>query len=192
MALRCALEGSESMNATTRIIDLGDYDLPFCAGKDDQVAYPPGVFRFREAIRSADGILLGSPEYHGNVSGVLKNALDLTGFDEFEGKLVGLIGVSGGVMGAFDALNTLRDVGRALHAWVIPEQAAVATAWKVFSEVGSVQNPALRERLLRVGRQVAHFARLHKCADYNHFLRSWEEAPPNPGGTKQIATPVQA
>jgi NAD(P)H-dependent FMN reductase len=173
-------------------IDLGNYDLPFCAGKDDQVSYPPGVFRFREDIRKADGILFGSPEYHGNVSGVLKNALDLTGFDEFEGKLVGLIGVSGGAMGAFDALNTLRDVGRALHAWVIPEQAAIPTAWKVFTSDGTVQNESLKDRLHRVGRQVAHFARMHKCADVHNFLRLWEEAPSNPGGTRTISVPAVA
>jgi NAD(P)H-dependent FMN reductase len=41
------------------------------------------------------------------------------GFEEFEGKMLGLVGVSGGAMGAFGAMNSLREVGRALHAWVI-------------------------------------------------------------------------
>jgi FMN reductase len=50
-------------------------------------------------------------------AGVLKNALDLMGFEEFEGKVVGLVAVSGGAMGGLSALNGLRDISRALHAW---------------------------------------------------------------------------
>jgi len=64
-------------------------------------------------VKRAQGILLATPEYHGGYSGVLKNALDLMGFDEFEGKMIGLVGVSGGNMGAFGALSSLRSVGRA-------------------------------------------------------------------------------
>ena len=187
MALRSALDGAESMNASTSLLDLRDFDLVFCAGKDDEIEYPAQVHRFREQIQAADGVILGTPEYHGNVSGVLKNALDLTGFAEFEGKMVGLIGVSGGAMGAFDALNTLRTVGRALHAWVVPEQAAVPQAWKVFDADGAVRDAALNERLHRVGRQVAHFARLHKCAQFHDFLKAWQQAPPNPGGAEKGA-----
>ena len=60
-----------------------------------QGGYPPGVGKLREEVRAAEGIILGTPEYHGGFSGVLKNALDLMGFDEFEGKMMGLVGVSG-------------------------------------------------------------------------------------------------
>jgi multimeric flavodoxin WrbA len=61
-------------------------------------------------VRAAQGIILATPEYHGGYSGVLKNALDLMGFEEFEGKVRGLVGVSGGGMGAFGSLNNLRAV----------------------------------------------------------------------------------
>jgi NAD(P)H-dependent FMN reductase len=104
------------------------------------------------------------------------------GFEEFEGKMIGLVGVSGGAMGAFEGINSLRNIGRALHAWVVPEQAAVPEAWKVFEADGTVKDPRLEKRLKEVGRQVARFARLHKCAADNEFLKNWEEAPSNPGG----------
>ena len=38
-------------------------------------------------------------------SGVLKNVVDLMGFDEFEGRMMGLVGVSGGRMGALAAMS---------------------------------------------------------------------------------------
>src|SRR5436190_22164374 len=180
-AVETALEGAAESGANTRLIDLRDYNLVFRDGKEES-AYPPDVFRLRAEVKQADGVILGTPEYHGSFSGVLKNALDLMGFDEFEGKMLGLVGVSGGVMGAFEGINSLRNVGRALHAWVVPEQAAVREAWKVFDESGAVKDARIETRLKEVGRQVARFAWLHKSAAANEFLKKWEEAPPNPGG----------
>jgi NAD(P)H-dependent FMN reductase len=182
MALGIALRGAAESGARTQLIDLADYDLMFMDGRES--GFPAGVLRLREAVKAADGLILGTPEYHGNFSGVLKNALDLMGFDEMEGKMIGLVGVSGGGMGAFDAMNGLRDVGRALHAWVIPQQAAVPEAWKEFDEHGNLKNRPLEDRLLEVGREVAKFAYLHKCGRVGEFLKDWEKAPVNPGGNQ--------
>ena len=178
MAVETALRGAAELNAATELIDLAQLDLAFAGGGGHK---GPDFERLSREIKQADGIILGTPEYHGSFSGVLKNALDLMGFDEFEGKMLGLVGVSGGSMGAFEGINSLRNVGRALHAWVVPEQAAVPEAWKVFDAAGAVKDAAIEKRLKDVGRQVARFARLHKCAA-NEFLKTWEEAPPNPGG----------
>ena len=180
-AVKIALRGAEEAGARTQLIDLRDYSLIFCDGKEDESRYPEDVFKLRKEVQQAKGIILGTPEYHGSFSGVLKNSLDLMGFDEFEGKMIGLVGVSGGRMGAFDAMNSLRNIGRALHAWVIPEQASVPEAWKIFSEDGTITDPQLEERLKEVGRQVARFARLHKCEDALEFLRNWQKAQANPG-----------
>jgi NAD(P)H-dependent FMN reductase len=182
MALQVALAGAKEAGAQTRLIDLREYRLIFCDGKEDESGYPTDVFRLREDVRAAQGIILATPEYHGGYSGVLKNALDLMGFEEFEGKMLGLVGVSGGGMGAFGALNNLRAVGRALHAWVIPEQASIPQAWKVFDAAGNLQDSDLEKRLKDVGRQVARFAYLHTSQQAQEFLRAWEGAPVNPGG----------
>jgi len=185
MALRVALEGAKEAGAATRLLDLSDYKLIFCDGKEDESKYPQDVFRLREDVRAANGILLATPEYHGGYSGVLKNALDLMGFEEFEGKMLGLVGVSGGRMGAFGAMNSLREVGRALHAWVIPEQASIPEAWKVFDETGAPKDSGLEKRLKGVGRQVARFAWLHTSQSAQEFLQAWENAPENPGGGQE-------
>jgi FMN reductase len=179
MAVETALRGAREVGAVTQLIDLREYELPFVDGSK---LASSDLDRLRSEFHAADGILLGTPEYHGSFSGVLKNALDLMGFEEFEGKMIGLVGVSGGSMGAFEALNSLRHIGRSLHAWVIPQQASVPEAWKVFDASGHVQDPLQEARLLEVGRQVGRFARLHKCAEHTEFLKKWESAPPNPGG----------
>jgi FMN reductase len=99
-----ALRGVEEAGAQTELIDLRDYRVIFCDGKDDESLYPEDVFKLREAVRRVQGIILATPEYHGGYSGVLKNALDLMGFEEFEGKMLALVGVSGGRMGASGAI----------------------------------------------------------------------------------------
>jgi NAD(P)H-dependent FMN reductase len=182
MALASALAGATANGAATRLIDLRDYNLPFVTapkGPEQQLA---DVQRLRSDVKAADGIILATPEYHGSFSGVLKNAIDLMGFEEFEGKMLGLVGVSGGRMGAFDALNTLRSVGRALHAWVLPEQVSIPEAWSVFNSEGRISDRKLEQRLSETGAKVARFARVHKCATAEQFLQEWQNAPDNPGG----------
>jgi NAD(P)H-dependent FMN reductase len=182
MALAAALEGAREVGAVTSLLDLRDYDLPLMDARKDDETYPPDVTRLRFAVREAQGIILGTPEYHGGFSGVLKNALDLMGFEEFEGKMLGLIGVSAGRMGAINALNSLRTVGRSLHAWVVPEQASVPEAWRYFDDSGHVTDAHLEGALKAVGRQVARFAYLHTSEQALEFLRLWEQATENPGG----------
>ncbi len=177
-----ALAGARDAGADVELIDLRELELPFCDGKEDESGYPEDVFELRDRVDAADGIVLGTPEYHGGYSGVLKNALDLMGFDEFEGKMIGLVGVSGGRMGAFGAMNALREVGRALHAWVVPTQASIPRAWSVFEDdTGELTDEDLADRVRQVGEELVRYARLHGAEDKLDFLRSWEAAAENPG-----------
>ena len=186
LAVQVALRGAAELGAETSLLDLRDYKLPFCDGRVNEETCPPDVLRLRRDLRAAHGIILGTPEYHASFSGVLKNALDLMGFDEFEGKMLGLVGVSGGRLGAINALNSLRMVGRALHAWVIPEQVSVAEAFRAFDAEGKPRDPRMESALLEVGRQVARFAVLHNSAQVQEFLRLWEKAPFNPGASDEL------
>ena len=181
-AVKIALQGAAEVGVKTEFIDLNNYNLAFCDGRSEANTYPDGVVKLKNTFVKAQGIILGTPEYHGGYSGVLKNAIDLMGFQEFEGKMIGLIGVSGGSMGATNALNSLRNIGRSLHAWIIPEQAAIGDAWKVFDNTGTMKDKKLEKRVKEVGRQVARFAYLHTSEKSKEFMSAWESAPINPGG----------
>jgi len=144
-ALSVAAERVRSLGAEVETLDLRSLHLPFCNGGD---AYPdyPDVARLQQAVRRADGIILVTPEYHGSVSGVLKNALDLMGFEEFTNKVTGLISVLGGQSNN-NALNDLRTIMRWVHAWTIPEQVAIGQAWKAFDHDGNLVDDGLSKRL---------------------------------------------
>jgi NAD(P)H-dependent FMN reductase len=181
-ALQLTLAGAAELGAETQLLDLRDYDLVFCDGDTADEDLPESVKRLKHEVQQAHGILLGTPEYHGGYSGVLKNALDLMGFAQFEGKMIGLIGVAGGRMGAINSLTSLRAVGRALHAWVLPDEVSISQAGQQFAADGSLKDPQLADRVRNLGRQVARFAYLHNSQQALDFLRAWEEAPYNPGG----------
>ena len=182
MALEIVLEGAKEVGAEVKLIDLRDYELVFCDGKENEASYPADVNKLKEEVAQARGIILGTPEYHASFSGVLKNALDLMGFKQFESKIMGLVGVAGGAAGAVNALNGLRVVGRSLHAWVIPEQVSIPQAWQVFDPDGTLKDSMIETRLKELGRQVARFAYLHSSEKTREFMDAWENAPPNPGG----------
>ena len=182
-ALAVALEGARAEGAAVHMLELRDYELVFY-GMMEEDAYPPDVHRLRKAVQQADGIILGSPEYHGSLSGVLKNALDLMSFDEIEGKVIGLVGVSGGTHGSVNALNSLRTIGRNLHAWVLPQQVSIPEAYKYFDVTGNINNTSFEKRLREVGKRVAQFAKLLEINKDEEFVRMWESLPENPGGRK--------
>jgi NAD(P)H-dependent FMN reductase len=140
--------------------------------------------QLREDVKAAQGVILGTPEYHASFSGVLKYALDLMGFEEFEGKMIGLIVIAGGKMGAVNSLAGLRAVGRSLHAWVVPKQVSVSEVWGKFDQSGNLMDAELEENIKEVGRQVARFAFLHNSAQTQQFMQQWETAPDNPGGSR--------
>jgi len=177
-SLEICLKGASQAGVEVEMLDLKDYDLVFCDGNSTN-DYPEDVLKLRRQVKSSHGVILGTPEYHGSYSGVLKNALDLMGFEEFEGKMIGLVGVSAGVLGANNAISTLRSVGRSLHAWVVPDQVSIPLADSVFSN--SEVEPDTEKRLLNLGRQVAKFSFLHSSTHAQDFIQAWEAAPNNPG-----------
>ncbi|MDM9384999.1 NADPH-dependent FMN reductase [Chlorogloeopsis sp. ULAP01] len=144
MALRLAAQRTEALGAEVEILDLREMQLPFCTGGGEYPDYPD-VQRLQDAVSSADGLILATPEYHGSVSGVLKNALDLMSFDQLSDKVVGLISVLGGQSNS-NALNDLRVIMRWVHAWVIPEQIAVGQAWNAFNSEGKLLDEKLSQR----------------------------------------------
>lgn len=144
LALQTAAQRIEALGAEVEILDLRSMNLPFCDGGDDYSDYPD-VERLQRSMREADGLILATPEYHGSISGVLKNALDLMSFEELSGKVAGAISVLGGQSNS-NALNDLRVILRWVHAWVIPEQVAIGQAWQAFGTDGKLKDQKLSQR----------------------------------------------
>ena len=155
ISIRRALDGAEAAGASTELLDLRAFDLPVYDADAEDAG---DAVDLRERIRVADSILLGTPMYHGSYSSPLKTAIDYCGFDEFEGTTVGLLAVAGGGF-PVTALEHLRSVCRALDAWVLPHQVAVARAHAAIED-GAFVDDGLDDRTLTLGRKAVEYARI--------------------------------
>jgi FMN reductase len=79
-----------------------------------------------EAVRAADCIVIGTPGYHGGMSGLVKNALDhleLLRDDDrpyLDGRAVGVIVTASGWQACGTALVSVRSAIHALRGWPTP------------------------------------------------------------------------
>lgn len=149
---------SEAAAATLRetgvevdLVDLAELGLPLHDGRIEQLHHPEVVAWVGRA-QQADAHVWVSPEFHSSFSGAMKNALDYLWSDHLQGKLVALIGVVGGAMGAVNTLNALRLVARSMGAWVLPAQLSLTSA-----ECKQGLSEENRERLRGLAAEVVRF-----------------------------------
>ncbi len=175
-ALAIALKGAAEYSAETTLLELRDFNLVFY-GSVPHDEYPPDVLQLRQALKDSQGIILATPEYHGSLTGALKNMLDLMSIEDFETKIIGLVGVAGGNIGAINSLNTMKTICRNLHCWVLPQEVSIANSAQTFDDDGTVKDPAIEERLLNVGRQLVKFASVQRKVQQSEFAQLWKSLP---------------
>jgi len=124
----------------------------FC--EDDEAQPGVAVDAFREAIASADAVLVATPEFNSSIPGALKNALDWASRPASEsallGKPVAVIGASTSVFGAVWAQAETRRVLKATGARVIDRELPVASAATAFTPDGQLAAPELQTALSQI------------------------------------------
>ncbi|MFM8939144.1 MAG: NADPH-dependent FMN reductase [Phenylobacterium sp.] len=130
-ALCAALATAEAQGARTRLAggaflaDLPIYD-PRPGGPTARQA------ELAELVRTADGLIIATPGYHGSLSGVMKNALDTLELlrDDarpyFSDRAVGVIVTAAGSQAAGTTLTAVRSIIHAMRGWPTPFGAALS------------------------------------------------------------------
>lgn len=167
VALEAALDEANRHGASTQLVDLRDYHLP-AYGWDDAGKDAGDAPELRRVVDDADGIILGTPIYHGSYSSPLKSALDYCGRDEFADKTVGLLAVSGGRFPT-KGLEHLRNVSRHINAWVLPLEVGIPNSSSNIGE-NRITDDAIAERVRELGEQVALYTDIDKLPDLKDTL----------------------
>jgi FMN reductase len=102
----------------------------------------PGYAELQARVHWADAIILGSPDYHGSISGAIKNFLDHF-WREFTGKLFATI-IASHEKG-LTATDQLRTVARQCYAWTLPYGVSLLEDADV--KDGQIVSEALQQRL---------------------------------------------
>lgn len=128
-----------------------------------QQGFPAPAETLRERIRTADAVLLATPEYNYSFSGVIKNAIDWASrppAQPFAGKAVAVVSASPGLTGGIRAQWALKPVVAALRARVLFQpEVAVGGAREKFDGEGKLVDPETRERLAALLRELVALAR---------------------------------
>ncbi len=149
----------ESLGAETKIFD--PRDLPLPDATSDQ---HPKVQELRKLSEWSEGQVWCSPERHGAISAVMKAQIDwipleVGGMRPTQGRTLAVMQVSGGSQ-SFNAVNTLRLLGRWMRMITIPNQSSVAMAYKEFDESDRMKPSSYYDRVVDVMEELVKFTLL--------------------------------
>ncbi|RAH50636.1 arsenic resistance protein ArsH [Aspergillus brunneoviolaceus CBS 621.78] len=119
--------------------------------KNDTEHNHPKVQELRELSKWSDGHVWVSPEQHGNLTAVFKNQIDWIPLSTgsvrpTQGRTLAIAQVCGGSQ-SFNAVNSLRILGRWMRMFTIPNQSSIPRAYTHFPDEGQPGD----ERLLPSG-----------------------------------------
>lgn len=149
----------EAFGAETRIFDPRGLPLPDAVSADH-----PKVQELRAASAWSEGQVWCSPERHGAISAVMKAQIDwiplsIGSVRPTQGRTLAVMQVSGGSQ-SFNAVNTLRLLGRWMRMITIPNQSSVAKAFEEFDEAGRMRPSAYYDRVVDVMEELMKFTLL--------------------------------
>ena len=120
-----------------------------------------------EAVRNCDALVIGTPGYHGGISGLVKNAIDLLedlrqdSRPYFEGRPVGLVVSAAGWQATGVTLGALRGVVHAMRGWPTPLGLTInSVVQKPFSPQGDIIDQDIAAMIEAQAAQIMSFARL--------------------------------
>jgi FMN reductase len=160
-AIRLIVRRCEALGARVQHLSGPDLELPSYA--PERPERNEAARRLVDAVRAADAVILGSPGYHGGISGLVKNAIDYIEdlrTDErcyLDGRAVACVATGAGWQGAIATLSSLRAITHALRGWPVPLGVALNTIQPIFSADGECLQPETARTLDAVAEQLMEF-----------------------------------
>ncbi len=141
-------------NADTKLLNLNNTPLPIYNHKESTEMI--NVNQAVELVNWADAIILATPDYHGSMSGSLKNFLDYF-WSEFAGKTFGYICASHEK--GLTVMDQMRTVIRQCYGWSLPYGISINSS-QDFNEKREITNERLLERLNYIARDLVVYGGL--------------------------------
>lgn len=154
LALRLVLDSAEEHGAETRMLDLRTIELPLY--RPDGPGGSAAELRLGTDMKWASAVVLGSPDYHGSMSGTMKNFLDYN-WEECAGKVFGYI-CSSHEKG-LTVMDQMRTVVRQCYGWSMPYGVSFDGRTD-FDDKGALKNAKIEGRLRMMARDLVVYGAL--------------------------------
>ena len=151
-ALTITLDFAKKQGAETRLLDLREIKLPLYDPTENRINSE--IQKVNDDVQWSDALVLSTPDYHGSMSGAMKNFLDYF-WAEFAGKTFGYI-CSSHEKG-LTAMDQMRTVVRQCYGWSLPYGVSVSDSEDFTS--GKI-NPKLEMRLDMLARDLVVYGDL--------------------------------
>lgn len=126
----------ENKLAEVSIVDLEQYKFPIFTERLSRTEAPEkNVLEFAETIKSADGVIIVTPEYNGGYPASLKNVVDLL-YDEWKRKPIAISTVSSGPFGGMNVITSIQYSLWKIGAWTVPALFPVVKVEESFDPKG--------------------------------------------------------
>ena len=143
-----------------QVIDPSTLNLAFPGMKSENSR----AAEMQEIVKSAAGVILATPEYHGSFSSVMKLAIENMGFPSvLSGKPVALLGVAAGRIGAIKALEHLRSVVSHVGGIVLPGPVSVAGVRGFFDADGQINDASVERSIRGVATDLLSYIKASVC-----------------------------
>ena len=131
----------ENQLASVEMVDLMEYNFPIFEERLSKTENPTAeMTKFANQVKSADGIIIVTPEYNGGYPASLKNAIDLL-YPEWKRKPIALAAVSDGQYGGSQVLTSLSFSLVKIGATVVPSMYRVGNVQATYDENGNTCDP---------------------------------------------------
>ncbi len=125
------------------------------------------ALHLQETLRSATGVVLASPEYHGSMCAMTKLILENLGFPSaLAEKPVALVGVAAGRIGAIKSLEQLRGTCSHIGAFVLPRSVSIAGVQQAFDDDGNCTDEHAESALRGVAGSLLEFIENYVCPKF--------------------------
>lgn len=154
-ALKRVLDAAGKHEAKTCLLDLRSIRMPMF-NPDILNEHHQQMEKVIEDLNWADAFVLASPDYHGSISGAMKNFLDFY-WEEFAGKTFGYI-CSSHEKG-LTVMDQMRTAVRQCYGWSLPYGVSI-NGEEDFNEKGEIVNSLLVKRLKILARDLVVYGKL--------------------------------
>jgi len=155
--VKIVLDTAQKYEAKARLLELRKIGMPlFNPDSDSSIQSDMKLQKVTNDVNWADAYILVSPDYHGSISGAMKNFLDYY-WEEFAGKTFGYICTSHEK--GLTVMDQMRTAVRQCYGWSLPYGISV-NGQEDFNKVGEVTNSLLDKRLRMLARDLVVYGKL--------------------------------